>query len=597
MPLSTETTRCDLCVVGGGISGVCAAIAAARRGLKVVLMQERPMLGGNASSEIRMWICGCGGSNNRETGILEELQLESLYRNPYKLYPVWDGLIYCKVIAEPNITLTLNCSCCKADMDGEKIKAVYGWQMTTQTWQKVEADYFADCSGDSILAPLTGAEFRFGRESKYEFDEEISVTEPDSKTMGNSCLIQARKLDHEVTFKAPSFATKLTKEDVANRRPNLESSSENFWYLELGGDRNTIKDAETIRDELVALAYGMWDYIKNSGEFDAACWQLDFIGFLPGKRESRRLIGDHIMTQKEISADTFFHDTVAYGGWPLDDHEPGGFWHRGHPNTNGYTPKPYKIPLSVLYSKNIENLWFAGRNISMTHAAMSSSRVMATCALLGQAVGESCAVATKYKLTPRQTRKLHVSEIQQNLMESDCFLPGFIREISPICKTAELSSKPENIENLENLRNGIDRDHRIYEGSQGAYIEKGGSVKYTLSNPTEISKVRIVFDSDLDRNTLPGDLCERQHTMRANVNTNSPVMTMPKTLVKSFKIIVQLEDGSESVIFEDEKNIKRLINLNIGLKIKQLTLTLNSDWSDNGAYFDGKIHLFSFDLS
>ena len=112
------------------------------------------------------------------------------------------------------------------------------------------------------------------------------------------------------------------------------------------------------------------------------------------------------MTQKEISADTFFPDTVAYGGWPLDDHEPGGFWFRGHPNTNGYTPKPYKIPLSVLYSKNIENLWFAGRNISMTHAAMYSSRVMATCALLGQAVGK-LRVASKYKLTQGK-RKLHI---------------------------------------------------------------------------------------------------------------------------------------------------------------------------------------------
>ncbi|OQC00707.1 MAG: putative FAD-binding dehydrogenase [Firmicutes bacterium ADurb.Bin099] len=596
MKLTTETTRCDLCVVGGGISGVCAAIAAARRGLKVVLMQERPVLGGNASSEIRMWICGCKGLNNRETGILEEIQLDSLYRNPYKLYPVWDSLIYNKVISEPNITLMLNCSCCKADMDKDKIQAVYGWQMTSQTWQKVEADYFADCSGDSILAPLTGAEYRMGRESKEEFGEDIPLTEPDSKTMGNSCLIQARKLDHEVTFKAPPFATKLTREDVEKRHPNIESSYENFWYLELGGDRNTIKDAESIRDELVALAYGMWDYIKNSGDYDAGCWQLDFIGFLPGKRESRRLMGDHIMTQKEISADTFFPDTIAYGGWPLDDHDPGGFWHPGRASSIIPTPKPYKIPLSVLYSRNIDNLWFAGRNISMTHAAMSSSRIMATCALLGQAVGESCAVAKKYNLSPRLARKLHISEIQQNLMENDCFLPGFIREISPLCKKATLSSDP-HIENLDNLRSGTDRDHQIYDGPQGVYIRKGGSIEYTLEKATKISKVRMVFDSDLDRNTLPGDLCERTHTMRASINIDAPVMTMPKTLVKSYKLTAQLEDGSQTVLIEDTENIKRLIKINAGKKIKRLTLTLLSDWSENGAYFDDKIHLFSFDFS
>ena len=226
--------------------------------------------------------------------------------------------------------------------------------MTTQTWQKVEADYFADCSGDSILAPLTGAEFRFGRESKYEFDEEISVTEPDSKTMGNSCLIQARKFDHEVTFKAPSFATKLTKEDVANRRPNLESSSENFWYLELGGDRNTIKDAETIRDELVALAYGMWDYIKNAVNSTRLANSISSAS----QRGIKRLIGDYY-DAKEISADTFSrHRSIRRVALTTTNPAVSGSSTR----TQTVTPKPYKIPLSVLYSKNIENLWFAGRN-------------------------------------------------------------------------------------------------------------------------------------------------------------------------------------------------------------------------------------------
>ena len=228
MGLQTVVHNVDFCVVGGGMARICAAVSAARHGLSVVLMQERPMLGGNASSEIRMWICGCGGSNNRETGILEEIQLRSLYQNPYKLYPVWDGILYDTVTAEKNITLMLNTSCCAAEMDGDRIVSVTGWQMTTQSWQKVYAKQFADCSGDSILAPLTGAEYRMGRESKYEFGEQISEEEEDKKTMGNSCLIQARKLDHPVDFIAPSFAKKLTHEDVANRRPNIENSAENY---------------------------------------------------------------------------------------------------------------------------------------------------------------------------------------------------------------------------------------------------------------------------------------------------------------------------------------------------------------------------------
>ena len=232
----------------------------------------------------------------------------------------------------------------------------------------------------------------------------------------------------------------------------------------------------------------------------------------------------------------------------------------------------------------------------MTHAAMSSSRIMATCALLGQAVGEGCAVAKKYKVTPTLARKFHISEIQQNLMEGDCFLPGFLREISPLCKKAALTSDP-HVDNLDNLRSGIDRDHHIYDGPQGVYIGKGGTIEYTLEKPTEISKVRMVFDSDLDRNTLPGDLCERTHTMRASINIDAPVMTMPKTLVKSYKLTAQLEDGSKIVLIEDTENIKRLIRINVGKKVKRLTLTLLSDWSDNGAYFDDKIHIFSFDFS
>lgn len=153
-----------------------------------------------------MWVCGA--KNCRETGIIEEIQLENLYRNPDKLWPVWDGILYGKVKAEPNITLLLNCSCCDAEMDGNVIHSITGWQMTTQSWITVRATFFADCSGDSILAPLTGAHYRVGRESADEFGEKISNTQPDPYTMGLSCLIQARRLDRPVSFIAPDWAKK-----------------------------------------------------------------------------------------------------------------------------------------------------------------------------------------------------------------------------------------------------------------------------------------------------------------------------------------------------------------------------------------------------
>ena len=200
----------------------------------------------------------------------------------------------------------------------------------------MRAGLFADCSGDSILAPLTGAAFRVGREARDEFGEKTSIETADNKTMGMSCLIQARRTDETIDFIAPAWAKKLSDEDIARRTPHMESSSENFWYLELGGDRDSIGDTETVRDELVALAFGFWDYYKNSGKFPGAeKWQLDFLGFLPGKRESRRMEGPYIMHQGDVLSGGKFEDVVAYGGWPLDDHHPGGFYHLGAPNVWG----------------------------------------------------------------------------------------------------------------------------------------------------------------------------------------------------------------------------------------------------------------------
>ena len=173
--------KADLCVVGGGLAGMCAAISAARHGVRVVLMQDRPVLGGNASSEVRMWICGAHGENNRETGILEEIELENLYRNSNTSFSIWDSILYEKVKFQENITLLLNCTCNDVTMDGNRIQAIRGWQLTTETWHTVEAGLFADCSGDSILAPLTGAEYRMGREAAGEFQEDIEPEHTDTK--------------------------------------------------------------------------------------------------------------------------------------------------------------------------------------------------------------------------------------------------------------------------------------------------------------------------------------------------------------------------------------------------------------------------------
>ena len=218
----------DLCVVGGGLAGMCAAITAARRGIHVALVHDRPVLGGNASSEVRMWVCGARGDNNRETGIIEELLLENRWRNPMRNYSLWDSILYEKVRFEENILPILNCSVNGLEMDGSRIKSVTGWQLTTQTWHTVEAGLFADCSGDSILAPLSGAEFRIGREASREFNEDIEPEEADCKTMGMSCLIQARETDTDQPFIPPAWANVYASDvDLPYRDHAIHTS--NFW--------------------------------------------------------------------------------------------------------------------------------------------------------------------------------------------------------------------------------------------------------------------------------------------------------------------------------------------------------------------------------
>ena len=593
--LKKKLIECDLCVVGGGMAGMAAAISAAREGLQVVLMHERPVLGGNASSEIRMWICGAHGRDNRESGILEEIALENLYRNPTKSYAIWDTVLYDFVRREKRITLLLNCTCMDASVEtgdfayhrNTRICTVTGYQMTTQSFWEVKARFFCDSSGDSILAPLCHAEFRMGREADSEFGENTETKVADDMTMGMSCLIQGRETARDVAFIPPSWSTPLTDEHFENRIPNLYSDYENFWYLELGGDRNTIDDTEELRDELVALAAGTWNYIKNSGRYQASTWDLDFLGFLPGKRESRRMCGEYIVTQKDISGGRVFEDEIAFGGWPLDDHFPGGFYHKGRPNTNYLTPAPYSLPYRALYSRNVENLFFAGRNISMTHTAMSSIRVMATCALLGEAVGKAASIAVKYGCTPHDVYVSHKDLLQQLLMDEDCFLPSKVREISPLCRQAQLNI-PGDV-----IRNGQDRAHALYgtdESTCSYHASAGEQIRYSF-DAAHVSSVHIVFCSDLNRDTLPGSDCERYHATRANQRQDSPQMHMPQTLCKEFKLIGEL-NGCACELLHVENNRKRAYHVNVGQPLDKLILIPQNSWGDSR-----DIPVISFDFN
>lgn len=570
MSLKVEKIKSDLCVIGGGMAGINVAITAARLGVKVVLVHERPVFGGNASSEIRMWICGVQDYAYRETGISEEINLENYYYNPTKNYHLWDSILYNKVQNEKNITPLLNCTCFDAKMESAKIKSITAYQMTTQTMYEIEADTFADCSGDSILAPLTGAEYMYGRESQLEYNEPMQThTESDEKLMGNSCLLQARKTSRKIPFRAPEWAEKVSVEKLKSKNVNLYSPYENFWYIELGGILDTIKDAENINKRLIALCLGVWDTIKNSGEFDADYFELEFLGFLGAKRESRRMLGDYVLTANDIMDGKVFEDTVAYGGWPLDDHNPEGF----DGDKSNYTitvNKPYGIPYRCLYSSNIDNLLFAGRNISATHMAMSSARVMGTCSIIGQAVGAATALCKKYGISPRGVNN-YMGELQQILLINDCYLPNIERKVSALSLKGVLSSA----KNCEVLRNGKDRN--FLNEQNKVELSLGESVAYSFDEPVEVKTVKIVFDSDLQRSTFDMSNCEKQHSMRCNVLDDSPIMHMPKTLVKAYSLELTFSDGSKKLV-EETENKKRNILISVGEKLRDVKLTVYENW-------------------
>lgn len=591
--LNRQKLTADLCVIGGGMAGICAAIAAARQGASVVLMHERPVLGGNASSEIRMWIRGADGKNNMETGIIEEILLENYYRNPTKNYYIWDTVLYDFVIREENIILLLNCTCMDATVsngdfgDGRTkcITNITGYQMTTQTFFEVESTNYADCSGDSILAPLTGAQYRLGRESADEFMEDTPVKAHDNCVMGMSCLIQARETEQEVKYIPPQWSTPLSDEHFKYHKPELKSPYENFWYLELGGEKDTIHDTEHIAKDLISLATGTWDYVKNSGACDAQNWDLDFLGFLPGKRESRRMVGEYIITQRDIAENKIFEDTVAYGGWPLDVHSPKGFYNDGEVNTVAATPSPYCVPYRSMYSKNISNLFFAGRNISVTHMALSSTRVQATCAIIGQAVGTAAAIASKYNLTPHGVYKNKLIELQQTLTQNDCFLPNIIREVSNLCKKTPI------VNGNDTLKNGIDRSNSIYKDMDcGVAVKNGTALEYKFSQPEIVHSLHLTFDSDLNRETLPGDCPDRLYPMRGNVRIDSPQCCVPKTLCKEFSVTVTTENG-EKTILEQDCNRNRAYNINIDEPVYSIAFVPKSNWGKTDT-----TTVFSFDF-
>jgi len=439
----------DVVAVGGGLAGSAAAVAAARLGCRVALVQDRPVLGGNASVEIGV---PPQGDTTREpldpgeTGIIEEFDP----RVPR--HTDWSTPVEKVVRAQKNLDLFLNTRATGVAMKDKKtIDAVEAVDVRKGTRYRFAGRLFLDCTGDAWIGYWAGAEYRHGSEGRDEYGETIAAA-PSGQTMGNTIYAMGFKThDNPIAFEAPAWAYKWRSFDdfdkdpinayqtKGERPPNFDDLTKgrgrepktadaglHEWWIELGGMQDTIKDSEWIRDELLRINIGLWDYAKNyNPKFKDANRnkELVWMNYVPGTRESRRLIGDYVMTQKDYADKIVHPDTVAYAGWGTDIHHPWGFFAKGNAYYSGFHWKT-SIPYRSLYSKNIANLLMAGRDISVSHIALGSTRVMRTCCIIGQAAGTAAAIAVQRYTTPRGVYEKYLDELQDQLLKDGAYLMG-----------------------------------------------------------------------------------------------------------------------------------------------------------------------------
>lgn len=582
----------DVVVVGGGMSGISAAIASARNGARTAIIQDRSVYGGNASSENRMHISGAschwGKKNAAETGILMELQLENKHLNPNHCYSIWDGVLWSKVRLQENLDSYMDTTMHKVSSDGKRIEWIECYQMTTENQYRFTADIFIDATGNGTLGYYAGNEYSIGREGVHVYGEKDAPEVSDGETMGNTIYFVAHDTGHPVKFVKPDWAYSYPDETYFKHRyhgdivvyhdaddvvvlkagDDYENHSDQlvekydvksgYWWIELGGDwDDIIKQAEDIRWELYKIIYGVWDHIKNQGDHGAGNYELDWVGNLSAWRESRRLIGTYVLKEEDILANRVFDDGVAYGGWPMDEHTAGGF------NAVGEIPSKvrsfkglYSIPYGCYCAKDIENLMMAGRDISCSKLAMGSTRVMGTCAVGGQAAGTAAAMAVKAGMTPVEFGKKHMQELRQQLLKDDCYIMG-LRNEDPedLARSASVSATSEKTP-ASLVINGYARNigDEINEWISGPISDRGETLSLKLRERSSVREVRIAFDPDLS-----DEKCISVSKAFIEKETKGP----DRNLVKDYSVIA-LRDGMEVFRKDITGNYQRLCITELG---------------------------------
>jgi len=435
----------DLVVVGGGIAGTCSSISAARLGLKVALIQDRPVLGGNNSSEVRVGLSGHINKNPYPAlgNIVKEIAPIGLYdlrqaqKDPNKPYNKMllekyaerigkhnaqpahfyeDDKKLAVVKAEKNIALFLNTHAFKVEKENDRIIAVIAKHIRTGKESRFPAMLFADCTGDGTIGYLAGADYRYGRESKEQTSESWAPQKPDNMTMGTSVQWYSTEENKPVAFPNCPWALKFTEQ-------SCQYTDKGDWNWETGFFKHQINDFESIRDYTFRAVYGNWAFLKNQSKKKAryANKKLAWVAYIGGKRESRRLLGDIILHQQDIEQNKPWPDAAVTMTWTIDLHYPDpknsryfpGEEFRSIAEFKKYPNNAYPLPYRCLYSRNIENLFMAGRNISVTHVALGAVRVQKTTGMMGEVIAMAASICKKYNTTPRRVYQNQLDELKK----------------------------------------------------------------------------------------------------------------------------------------------------------------------------------------
>ncbi len=583
--------ECDVFVAGGGLAGVAAALSAARRGMKVVFCQDRSRLGGNASSEVKMHPLGVHPSvvGFREGGIIEELKLECAAKNPQNSWEIWDLIIYDKVKQEKNITLLLDAPLFRVETAGDKIKTAYVRCDASWHIYKVSAKIFIDCTGDGRMAIEAGCKTMSGRDGVDKYGESNADYDPVGTRMGSSLMFTAKEYETPMPFTAPNWAIKVTPEMLQFRGFGKESFDYGYWWIELGGDKDAIADNENLRFELMKIVMGVWDYIKNSGKYPtSANWALESVGMLPGRRDSFRIDSEYIFKQQDIEGEwKNLKDSVCVGGWSMDDHPKEGFYASDRrPCRQDNRFKYYNIPFGSLISKDMKNLMMAGRNAGVSHVALTSTRVMVTCAAMGQAVGTAAALCVKDGRLPAQLRNdaSSMKAFQQALLRDDQTILETANDdpLDLARKAVVKASKSSNGTQPKNVINGVAMEYKPLEKNSVretknrwmAPVADKPWIELAWGGAQKISEVQLTFDSGSKQLAITGS---------AGYRKAMNICPQPET-VKDFKLTATLADNSKKVIADVSGNYQRLLRFKFDpMNVKALRLDISATNGDESA--------------